>query len=259
METNVNYTIVGAFVISLATVIILGIIWLSSGFSVETYSTYLVYMQESVSGLSIDAPVEYNGVKVGAVKSINLNQHNPHLVELQLNIKTGTPITEGTVATLDSKGITGITFIALKDKSTNLTPLKALPGQDYPVIKTAPSFFLRIDLALEKLNKSLSQVSTSIQSLLDSENLHSIKQTLSNLDRITANLAAQNQRLTSIMANTAQASNDFPIAMQVLSTQTLPSMNNLISNMDSFTKEIKDNPSILIRGTAQPQLGPGEN
>ncbi|HEX4045681.1 MAG TPA: MlaD family protein, partial [Gammaproteobacteria bacterium] len=129
METNVNYTIVGAFVIFLVTAIVLGIIWLSSGFSFQHYSTYLVHMQESVTGLTIDSPVEYNGVQVGNVTSIEINHDNPRQVELLLNIKKDTPITRGTFATLTSRGITGITYIALKDRGTDLRPLLVAPGQ----------------------------------------------------------------------------------------------------------------------------------
>jgi phospholipid/cholesterol/gamma-HCH transport system substrate-binding protein len=58
METNVNYTIVGVFVISLMAVTIFTIIWLSSGFSSNVTKMYKVYMTESVSGLNIDSPVE---------------------------------------------------------------------------------------------------------------------------------------------------------------------------------------------------------
>src|SRR5476651_2573438 len=100
METNVNYTIIGLFVITIISFIILAIIWLSAGLSTENYSIYKVYMQESVSGLSPDSVVEYNGVNVGGVKSIELNRRNPQLVELLLKIKTNTPITRGTKAKL---------------------------------------------------------------------------------------------------------------------------------------------------------------
>src|SRR5438094_282825 len=100
MDTNVNYSLVGAFVILLISAI--------------QYSHYLIYSQESVSGLSIDAPVEYNGVNVGSVRDISLDSANPHLVKLSLNISSSAPITNGTVATLTTKGITGVMFIALK-------------------------------------------------------------------------------------------------------------------------------------------------
>jgi phospholipid/cholesterol/gamma-HCH transport system substrate-binding protein len=86
METNVNYTIVGIFVISIISVIILAIIWLSSGLSTQTYTIYKVLMQESVSGLSPDSVVEYNGVNVGSVTTIQINKKNPQIVEVLLKI-----------------------------------------------------------------------------------------------------------------------------------------------------------------------------
>ena len=141
METNINYTIVGVFVITLISAMILAIIWLSSGFSLAQYRIYQLRMTESVSGLSIDSPVEYNGVNVGSVSSIALEPNNPQMVDVLLSINTTTPITYGTVATLNTRGLTGITIVALKDKSLDTRPLVKEKGQAYPIIQTAPSFF----------------------------------------------------------------------------------------------------------------------
>jgi phospholipid/cholesterol/gamma-HCH transport system substrate-binding protein len=272
METNVNYTIVGVFVISLMAVTIFTIIWLSSGFSSNVTKMYKVYMTESVSGLNIDSPVEYNGVSVGAVKSIELNQKNPQLVEVLLSIKQNTPITEGTVATLNVKGLTGIAYIALQDKGLSTTPLVALEGQDYPIIKTAPSFFLRLDTAITKLNENLHSVSTSIRMLLDQENLRSFKEILINIRQLTGSLAANGKEFTTIMQNTAAASRQFgPLmqsssdAIQVFTSQTLPAANRAAgnfatigSNLSAASQEIKQNPAVLIRGRNPRALGPGE-
>src|SRR3990167_263035 len=99
MEANVNYTVVGLFVIILTAAFVFGIIWLSSGaYWEKEYQTYQVFMQESVSGLNIDSPVEYNGVNVGTVSYISIDQKNPKLVQVLLSIKQGTPITLGTRA-----------------------------------------------------------------------------------------------------------------------------------------------------------------
>lgn len=272
METKINYTVVGAFVIIMFAAIVFGIIWLSSGFSFEHYNIYKIYMQESVSGLSEDSTVEYNGVNVGSVRSIELNRRNPQLVEILLNIKSNTPITKGTVATLTTRGLTGITYIGLKDKSTDLTPLTALPGQPYPVIRTAPSIFLRIDIALTQFSKNFREISESIQRLLDKDNLKSIKATLVNLQEFSHTLAQNSKKLNIIMDNTAKASQRFaPLmqsgasAMRRLETQTLPAAYQLISNLDDvsqslseITAEIKENPSVLIRGFNRQDLGPGE-
>lgn len=273
METNVRYTIVGAFVIFLVTAIVLAIIWLSSGITVHQYTNYMVLMDESVSGLSIDSVVEFNGVEVGKVKGIELNSKNPQLVEVLLNIKSATPVTKGTVATLTTRGLTGVAFMSLKDKSTNLKPLVREHGQRYPIIPTAPSFFMRLDTALSKLSTNIESVSKSLQGLLDKSNLESIKSILNNIQEVTDALAKNNEKLNSILLNTESASKQFgpflkssTSTMRTIEAQTLPAMTRLLSNLDQVVQtlsevsaEIKQNPSVLIRGTSPRPPGPGES
>jgi phospholipid/cholesterol/gamma-HCH transport system substrate-binding protein len=265
METNVNYTLVGAFVIFLVGAFIMSIIWLSAGISVDKYLMYKVYMKESVSGLSPDAQVEYNGVNVGAVKRIDLNSKNPHLVTLLLKIKIGTPITVGTRATLNVKGLTGVAYLALQDDGNDLRPLQASPDEVYPVIATSPSLFLRLDTALTKLTDSLHNVSNSVQILLDEENLDSIKHTLISLRELSGALAGHRTDYGTIIQNMAAASRHFaPMtrngedAAELLSTQTLPAANQALSNLSVITSDIKQNPAVLLRGKGEPLLGPGE-
>jgi phospholipid/cholesterol/gamma-HCH transport system substrate-binding protein len=232
METEVNYTLVGGFVIFLVISIILGIIWLSSGFSFDRYTTYAIYMQESVSGLNISSSVEYNGVEVGSVKNIELNQKDPKLVELLLSIKNNTPI-----------------------------------------IKTSPSLFVRLETALALVSKNFQKVTESIQAVLDKENILAIKNTIRHLDQVTQTLANNNYKLDSILKNTEKATRQFgPLlqssmsTMKILEEQTLPSVSQLLSRLDQITltlsqvsTEIKQNPSVLIRGKELGRLGPGEN
>lgn len=272
MDTKVNYTIVGVFVISLIAAITFGIVWLSSGFSLAQYNTYAIYMSESVSGLNLDAAVEYNGVNVGNVKKIVLSKNNPELVRILINVKNNTPVTEGTVATLTTRGLTGLAFIALKDKSTNLTPLKAKSNQKYPVIQTAPSIFLRLDTALSRLSSSLEQITSAFNSLLDKENLNAFKDILANTKDITKSLADNSNKLSTILENTANASvklepllKSSTTAVKILESQTLPMTYRFMSNLDQMTRdlasvtaEIKQNPSVLVRGAAPRRPGPGE-
>src|SRR3990167_8191756 len=266
METNINYAAVGAFVICLVAALVMAIIWLSSGFSFEHNSIYKIYMQESVSGLNIDSPVEFNGVGVGGVKSIELDPANPQLVQVLVDVKSTTPITQGTIATLQTRGMTGITFIALKDKSKDVTPIKLEEGDDYPVIKTGPSIFMRLDTALTVL-------SDSIRELLDKENQQSIKAILLNMRDVTGALAANNQKLDRIIQNTEKATLQFlPLirsttsAMRTFEMQTLPATYNLLNNLDHITRslaevseELRRNPSVLIRGVQRQTSGPGES
>jgi len=272
METNVNYTVVGAFVIAITTIIILCIIWLSSGFSYGQYTSYQVLMEESVSGLSVDSPVEFNGVNVGTVTKMELDHDNPQIVTILLSIKKSTPVTMGTEAILNVRGLTGVAFMALRDKGTDQRPLVTEKDQAYPIIKTSPSFFLRLEDAVTKVTDSLKEVSRSIRSLLDQENLRTFKEILLNVRSITDNFVVNRGRITSILNNTANASAQFPAlmsesqaAMQQFSGQTLPAANAAVSNLDitmenlsRVSRELRQNPSVMIRGKTQPALGPGE-
>ncbi len=280
MESKVNYTLVGIFVIGLIAAIIIISLWLSVGLSTQQYHLYRVYMNESVAGLNIGSPVQYNGVNVGHIDAIRLNEQNPQQVKLLLAIATGTPITASTTATLMSQGLSGIAYIGLRSTSSDLTPLKKQPGEDYPIIKTAPSLLLKLDTVISNLSLNLNQISKELHSILDDDNRAAFKQTLQNINELTTTLATNSKQLSgtlksanTFMINTAKASQQFPellkngqTLLQNFNEQTLPMINSLIGNLNSTSnnllmtsKTIKQNPSVLLRGEAAPPPGPGES
>jgi len=273
MDTNVNYAIVGAFVISLIAAITFGMIWLSSGLSHGgQYKYYEIFMKESVAGLSIDSVVEFNGVNVGSVKKIEIDSHDPRLVLVVLSVLDTTPVSQGTKATLNSKGLTGVAYVALEDDGSNPKPLVKLHSEPYPIINTAPSFFFRIDTGMKKFNENVTKVTTAIQNLLDQENLQSIREILIDMRHVTRTLAGNAEEMQTIIHNTAQASGHFLPVLQgsqemlrSLNSQIIPEAAKAMSNLDlittnlsSVSREIKDNPAIVIRGRTEQPLGPGE-
>ncbi len=189
METNVRYTVAGTFVLIMLTLIIFGVIWLSSGISTEKYSFYSVSMKESVTGLNKDGPVEFNGVEVGTIDEMIINKENPQLVELRLKIKSSTPITAGTKAKLALRGaLSGAAFILLEDKGDDKRPLLKNGNEPYPVIPTTPSIIVRLDTTLtqisdgfHQLNNNFHQISSSVKGLLSPANLQAISRLLRKL------------------------------------------------------------------------------
>ena len=74
MDDKVNYTLVGAFVLLLATLLVGGVLWLSAGLSSrKAMDRYQAVIEESVAGLNTDAPVKYLGVDVGKVERIQID------------------------------------------------------------------------------------------------------------------------------------------------------------------------------------------
>lgn len=258
MESRVNYALVGLFVLLLGAIAIIIPLWLSSGLNQQQYKAYLVYMNEAVDGLSTNATVSYNGVSVGYVKDITLNPTNPAQVELLLNIKEGTSITTNTTATLRSQGITGVAYIGLNGGTLkNARPLLPKPGERYPVIKAAPSLMVRLDTALTQLMTNINNLSQQLSGTLSPENQKLLTNILKNTNKFTQNFAGQSAQLdatirslNTVLQNTSE------------STQNLPVMANqlqrVLTNLQAISSDIKQNPSVLVRGKATAKLGPGE-
>ncbi|MCX7115443.1 MAG: MlaD family protein [Gammaproteobacteria bacterium] len=272
MESKTNYAIVGVVVLVLIAALIAAIIWLSVGFDQKKYDFYEVYMREAVSGLTPDAPVKFNGVKVGYVKGIRLNLKDPQQVELLLTISHEIPITTSTSATLISQGITGSTYIGLSASSPDLTPLRALPGFPYPIIPAKPSLFNQLDNALKGVSKNIDAVTIQIKRVFDKENSENIKETLKNLRIFTSNIEKDSTQFHEIILNINKSTLQWPqLTSQMtagvtnFSEYTIPTANSLLKhlnrmaiNLEKTSGDLKNNPSVLIRGTTPPKAGPGE-
>jgi len=205
METKVNFAIVGAFVLLLGAALVGGVLWLSSEKSYgKAFETYIVYMQESVSGLSPDAPVRYRGVQVGRVRRIALAQGNVEQVELTLDIERGTPIKQDTVAVLVTQGLTGIAHVGLTGGTRESPALRARPGEAYPVIPSGPSLLVRLDAAVSTLIESVTRTSDSLNALLDEGNRAALRDTLASLAQVSRTLAARSKALDEGVANAAR-------------------------------------------------------
>lgn len=223
METKVNYTVVGLFVILLFVALVAGVLWLSGAAQYrKNYDTYLAYMKESVAGLNLNAPVKYRGVEVGRVKRISLD--HGERVRLELDIEHDTPIKEDTVAVLRVQGLTGIAQVELSGGSRESRNLKAKPGEKYPVIKTGPSLLTRLDTAITDLLGSLNRVSVGLSAVLDEDNRRAFRSIVTDMASLTATLAARKEAIdTSLqgaaraMDNTAKASAELPQLIERMS------------------------------------------
>lgn len=243
MEAKINYTLVGIMVLILIASLIAAGLWLSVGFEQKKYNSYEVYMHEAVSGLGNDAAVKFNGVQVGFVKKIELNHDDPQQVKLLLSIEEGTPITTHTSATLISQGITGTTYVGLSASSSDLTPLKKLPQQPFPIIPSKPSLFHQLDKVLKEVAENVNKVSVEISRILDKENAENIKRTLANFRTVTGTLAKDSKSIHEslqyanlFLHNTAKLSHKFPTLMakfQKMTTSVSNAGNNISETMQS--------------------------
>ena len=200
-----NYALVGLFVLVLGTALIAVVLWLASGGAFkQKYDLFLAIMDESVSGLSTNAPVKYNGVEVGKVRDIRLHAGNPERVDLLFAIERGTPVKEDTVAVLKTQGLTGIAYVELSGGARDAPPLRATPGSPYPVIQTKTSLSARLENVLTNVLKKLDGTSGSIAAFLSEENQLAFKEALANISVVTRTLATRKDALDKGIASAAK-------------------------------------------------------
>ncbi len=250
MEPKVNYTLVGLFVVLFTAGLVAGTLWLGKGEYRTSYDRYYAYMQESVSGLSVNSPVKYRGVEVGRVKEIILNPDNPEEVRLTMDIARGTPVKEDTLAVLDTQGLTGLAIVNLAGGSRESPPLEVKPDQVYPVIKSGPSLLYRLDTALSRLladqpfSRLLSDSTGLVEDarlMLDEQNRASFKQVLRDLATVTQTLAARSQRLDQGVDNATQTFQNLAQLSRTLNEELpiiLARVQRSASALDSMSKEL---------------------
>lgn len=195
METRIQYVLVGLFVTVLSATGVALSLWLAFGDITADYRTYQIHMTESVSGLYRDAPVRYHGVEVGKVHDLKLDSDDPGRVIVTVGIDHEIPIRVDTLATLKVQGLTGIASIELSGGSPSAPLLSAGPGEEYPVIDTAPSLFSRLDNTISELADNLNQVARDLHELLADGNREAIGTTLQNIAAMSSTLASQRDNL----------------------------------------------------------------
>lgn len=188
MEPRVSYALIGAFVLALGSAFIFITLWLAGGGPTGATRTYLVYLEESVAGLTAESTVKYQGVDVGRVSGISLDPKDPGRVRVRIEVREEAPVNRDTVASLATQGLTGLVyFIELRGGGPGSEPLRAAPGEGHPVIPSEPSLMSRLEdkalgvaARLDAVAGELEAALVGVRAALDEENRRALTETLQN-------------------------------------------------------------------------------
>jgi len=191
MNNKVNYTLIGFLVLFGLVLMMSFTYWLLKPSQEAETKKYYIHFDESVLGLNVDSAVKYRGISVGKVIKLRINPRNTEQVEVLIRILKSTPINTSTVAKLTSQGITGLSYINLSLGDIKSPMLEPKDGEDYPIIKTIPSFFENFEQSLGSVSTKLSKTLTRTEELLNDENQKQITKLLTK----TANFMDKMDRL----------------------------------------------------------------
>ena len=198
METRANYVLIGAFTILTATLLLLFGLWAAKYSSDRSWRQYEVIFTEPVTGLTEGSAVQYNGIAVGTVETLNLAPKDPRQVIALLKLKADTPVKVDTRAKLSITGLTGVPFIQLTGGSPSAPALASGDRDEIPVIQAEAS-------ALQNIADTANRLVSRMDEVLSEENVKRIADTLQHLETMTGVVADQREDLRALIVNARQA------------------------------------------------------
>ena len=236
METKANYVAVGAFVLACVIGLVVTILWLAGVQYAQEYDYYQTYFKGPVTGLGKGTTTRYNGIDVGRVKDLQFDPNDPQRVIVTLQVQPGLNIREDSVASIDSQGLTGGSYVEISGGTAKSSILKAKDGQDYPVIRTKQSTLQQLEQSAPEVVAKLNVAATRLNDLLSDKNRHAIAQILANLDETTTVIAHRSADIDRTIANASDATQNLKEA----SADLKPTLAHVDETVTKFGKVASD-------------------
>jgi phospholipid/cholesterol/gamma-HCH transport system substrate-binding protein len=200
METRSNHILVGGVVLALVVALLGFIIWLSQ-VSGESRNEYDIFFKQAVDGLARGSAVTFNGVPVGQIESINLEPRNPEFVRVRISARDDTPILQGTTATVQGVGFTGVSQIQLDPGARGSPPLTDPGPYGVPVIPTKPGALGQLLNSAPELLERFSTLTERLTELLSDRNQASIAAILDNVEEMSRSLSERGPEIAATLAD----------------------------------------------------------
>jgi phospholipid/cholesterol/gamma-HCH transport system substrate-binding protein len=213
MENRSNQILVGSVVLLLLAGLILFTVWLAR-IGDGSAKSYDIYFSQSVDGLASGSSVTYSGVPVGQIEEISLVPDNPEFVRVRIRISDDVPVLEGTSATIEGVGFTGVSQISLNGGIQGADPIDELGPGGVPVIPTRPGAFGELLNSAPRLLERLTTLTERLTELLGDRNQNSIAAILENTQRLTSELSAQGPEITATLTESRIAIRQAGIALE---------------------------------------------
>jgi phospholipid/cholesterol/gamma-HCH transport system substrate-binding protein len=113
VERQANYALVGGLALALLAALMVFVVWLAGAQLDAEYDAYDVIFLGSVQGLSQGGDVYFNGIRVGDVSDLKLDQNDPNRVVARVRLDGDTPVKVDSLARLEPLGITGVLIIQI--------------------------------------------------------------------------------------------------------------------------------------------------
>ncbi len=208
METRSNHVLVGTVVLVLLILMAAFVVWLAR-LSGTSHKEYDIFFKQSVNGINKGSNVSFSGVTAGQVQDIALFKEDPQFVRVRISVNLDTPVLQGTTATIQGVGFTGVSEILLDGAIKNQPPITCPQNNPQsacpfgvPVIPTRQGGLGALLSSAPQLLERLSNLTERLTDLLSDKNMASITGILDNTNKVTKALADRSGDLGGTIAET---------------------------------------------------------
>ena len=121
METRANFVLIGSFTLAVIAAAFGFVLWFQSLHTTKARSPLRIVFEGSASGLRNGGSVNFNGIRVGEVVSVKLD--DPRRVVALAMVENAAPIRKDTLVGLEFQGLTGVAAISLKGGEVAAPPV----------------------------------------------------------------------------------------------------------------------------------------
>ena len=166
-----------------------------------------------------------------------------------MQVQPNLNIRNDSVASIESQGLTGGSYVEISGGTTNAPLLVAKGDQRYPVISTKPSTFAQLEQSAPEVVAKLNVAASRLNDLLNDNNRRSIAHMLANLDETTEGDRAAQRRYRRHHRQRQQAMANLDQASQEIK----PTLANLDVTVQKYGK-VADDADAFINGDGLAQL-----
>ncbi|HWW47709.1 MAG TPA: MlaD family protein [Xanthobacteraceae bacterium] len=191
METRANYTLIGAFTLAVLAAGFGFVMWFQSLHSTKLRTPLQIIFEGSASGLRNGASVTFNGIRIGEVTKVKID--NPRRVVVMAMVDQGAPIRSDTAVGLEFQGLTGIPAVALKGGSVDAAEVSVGEG-GLPTLMADPH---RGQDVMDAMRATLQNVNKLVD-----ENRMALRNSIKNIEAFTQTLSKSSENIEVIVKNT---------------------------------------------------------
>lgn len=218
MEVRANFILVGAFTIF----VVLGglgfTLWLVKADKRVSMVEYDIAITENVTGLGLNSDVLFTGIRVGFVSQITISDTTPGEVNVRISIFETTPVRENSVASLESRGLTGVVVVSISGGTAEAALVRPHGGA-ISSITFRPSPFATVMEHVPNTVEATNRILMRMDSLFSDENIRTLSSSLKSLGTLATTLEQRSGSIDALLVNAEQASGQ--IAAITASANTL--------------------------------------